>query len=79
MHGWECPKCKTVWAPSVVRCTDCSPPKISGPVVFGDFGLPGGPTFPPHTHSDPRFVNVPTSLPTPANPWAAIARNGKPV
>lgn len=24
-EGWECPKCKKVWAPSVAECESCSP------------------------------------------------------
>lgn len=24
-QGWQCPKCLTLWAPKVEKCTQCSP------------------------------------------------------
>jgi hypothetical protein len=24
-QGWQCPGCKTIWAPTVQRCVQCSP------------------------------------------------------
>jgi len=27
-QGWQCPVCKTVWAPAVQKCAQCSPAAV---------------------------------------------------
>lgn len=32
-QGWQCPRCLTIWAPSVARCNTCAPHTVSIPTV----------------------------------------------
>lgn len=51
-QGWQCPVCKTVWAPTVQKCAECSP--VAVPTWIG---VPW-PTWPgPHY---PWYVASPT-------------------
>lgn len=40
MNGWICPRCGTVYAPTVEKCIPCSPPYAQPPLY------PGVPAWP---------------------------------
>lgn len=42
--GWECPKCGSVYAPWMTRCTVCGPkPKAESTSEMNEIRQPGGP------------------------------------
>lgn len=51
-QGWECPKCHTVWNPTVQKCAQCSP-----------VAVPCEPLYPP-TGEPPYWRYIPWTPPT---------------
>lgn len=52
-HGWQCPRCQTIWAPHVQSCTTCPPSQVypwvpHNPTIFPYPDLPYVPMDPPY-------------------------------
>ena len=66
--GWQCPICKTVWAPSIARCNTCVPLTVHIPTMSA---CPCGTTAPCPLHAI-RYTSVTVSTPTDKTLWVTI-------